>query len=317
MNIDTPARIPGSLLLTGEEAFKNRCTAALGAGLPAAATGLAAALSLTGVIHPGLPDLVIVAAMYTITGLGVTVGMHRLFSHKSFEAGPWTQGVLAVLGIMALQGSVASWVACHRRHHRYSDTNGDPHSPIEHHRGKLGAMSALYYIHCSRLFMAEDTSIPVYAPDMQNSAMIRKIDRLSLLWIFLTLALPAMASWLWEGGVAGALSGLLWGGLVRIFLGQHIGSCVNSVCHMFGKSPFNTGDQSKNNFWVGIAAFGEGWHNNHHAFPTSARQGLLWWQLDLSYFVITILKTLGLAWNVRVPTSENISKKAALVPAAV
>lgn len=157
--------------------------------------------------------------------------------------------------------------------------------------------------------MAEDTCVSVYASDMRRNPVVQRVDHLALVWIFLTLALPAAAGFLLEGGLMGAFSGLLWGGLVRIFVGQHIGSCVNSICHMFGPKHFETTDESRNNVWIGIAAFGEGWHNNHHAFPCSAKQGLLWWQLDLSYCLIVVMKFLGLASNVKVPTAEMMEQR--------
>jgi stearoyl-CoA desaturase (delta-9 desaturase) len=306
--MSTP-EIPGSLRLTGKQAAKNRCTAAFALGVPAAATVAAIVLLCLGIIHFTAKDLVISAAMYSITGLGVTVGMHRLFSHRSFEAGSAVQAVLAACGIMALQGNVTGWVATHRRHHRFSDEQGDPHSPIEHHKGKLGALRALFFVHVSRLFMAEDTCTAVYASDLRRNRVIQQMDRLALLWIFLTLAIPAAAGWCLEGGIRGVLSGLLWGGLVRIFVGQNVGSAVNSVCHMFGKTHFKTTDVSKNNLWVALAAFGEGWHNNHHAFPCSAKQGLFRWQLDPSYALIALLEYSGLVWNVKVPTAEMVAKR--------
>jgi stearoyl-CoA desaturase (delta-9 desaturase) len=305
MNIE----VPGSLQLTGSEALKNRLTAGLGVGIPTVATIAALFLLHFGIIHFTWVDFAISAFMYTLTGLGVTVGLHRLFGHRSFETGPRMQALFAITGIMALQGNVTGWVACHRRHHRYSDQPGDPHSPVKIHGGTLGAIRALFFVHVSRLFLAEDTAVEVYASDMCKNATIQRVDRLALVWIFLTLAIPAMAGWIFSGGISGALTAMLWGGPVRIFFGQHVGSCVNSLCHMFGQVDYDTGDASKNNAWIGIAAFGEGWHNNHHAFPASARQGLRWWQLDLSYVVIRTLAALGLAWNVKLPTAEQMARR--------
>jgi stearoyl-CoA desaturase (delta-9 desaturase) len=306
---------PGSIQLTGRAARLNQLIAALAVGIPVLATVVAILLLGLGRIHFTRIDFLIFAFMHTATGIGVTVGMHRMFTHHSFEAHPKVQAVLGVLGIMALQGDVKGWVATHRRHHRYSDQRGDPHSPVPHHHGKLGALRALVFVHFSRLFLAEDTLASVYAPDLCKDALVNKVDRLAPLWIFLTLAIPTAAGWLLEGGAGGAFSGLLWGGLVRIFIGQNVGSCVNSICHMFGKVHFKTTDTSKNNLWVGVAALGEGWHNNHHAFPSSARQGLLWWQLDVSYGVIFVLECLGLAWDVKVPTREMIARRRLEEPA--
>lgn len=301
--------VQGSLALDGKAAFRNRCVSGLGVGGPFVATVLGIVLLCLGVIKITWADVAIFMTMYTITGLGVTVGLHRLFAHRSFEATRFTQGVLAVLGIMAIQGNVTGWVATHRRHHRFSDQHGDPHSPKERRSGFIGTIQALFYVHFGRLFLAEDTSIAIYAADLAANPMIQKIDRLALLWVFITLALPAAAGYWFVGGMAGAFSGFLWGGLVRIFIGQNVGSCVNSVCHMFGQTLFKTADLSKNNVWIGVAAFGEGWHNNHHAFPASAKQGLLWWQLDMSYWLISTLKFLGLAWSVKVPHPELIERK--------
>jgi stearoyl-CoA desaturase (delta-9 desaturase) len=301
--------IPGSVQLTGTAAFKNRLIASLAIGIPTLSALVGLGGVCTGHLHPTWSDLGISAFMYTITGLGVTVGMHRLFTHRSFEATKATQTALGILGIMALQGDIKGWVATHRRHHRYSDEYGDPHSPKGRHQGQAGAWSAVFFTHFSRLFLAEDTLPSVYAPDLCRNPLVQKIDRWAPLWIALTLAVPALLGFLLEGSARGAWSGLFWGGPVRIFVGQNIASCVNSLCHMFGQTPFKTTDESKNNLFVGIMAFGEGWHNNHHAFPNSAKQGLFRGQLDLSYALIAALEKLGLAWEVKVPTHAMIEKK--------
>jgi stearoyl-CoA desaturase (Delta-9 desaturase) len=252
----------------------------------------------------GWTDLGLLLGLYLLTALGITVGFHRLFVHRSFETYMWIKFIYAILGSMAIQGSLRQWVAMHRRHHQYSDTEHDPHSPQTAGRGILGLVKGFWHAHIGWFFLPDPPGIEHYVTDINKSPTLRLASSLFLLWVALSLVIPAVM-----GGVitltwAGVWTGLIWGGLVRLFLVHHITWSVNSACHLWGFSPYKSDDHSRNNIVFGILALGEGWHNTHHAFPTSARHGLSWWQIDMSYQVIRTLALLGLAWNVKLPTKE-------------
>jgi stearoyl-CoA desaturase (Delta-9 desaturase) len=251
-------------------------------------------------------ELGLLLGMYLLTGLGITVGFHRLFAHRSLQTGRVLRFALAALGSMAAQGPLLRWVALHRRHHQHSDRPGDPHSPHDHGRGLLGLLRGLWHAHLGWVFQPDPPNLARYAEDLRRDGVARLASALFLGWVALGLLLPALLGGLLTGTWAGALLGLLWGGLARIFLVHHVTWSVNSVCHLWGRQPFPGRDQSRNNLLFGILALGEGWHNNHHAFPTSARHGLRWWQFDLSYYVIRALALLGLAWEVRVPARQLV-----------
>jgi stearoyl-CoA desaturase (delta-9 desaturase) len=246
-------------------------------------------------------DLGLLLGMYALTGLGVTVGFHRLFTHHAFETSRAVQFVLAALGSMAVQGPLLKWVAQHRLHHRHSDRPDDPHSPHHQGRGLLGLLRGFWHAHLGWAFRPDPPDLDRYVKDLRQSGLLRTLSTLFPLWVAVGLLAPAALGGLLTLSWAGALLGLLWGGLARIFLVHHVTWSINSVCHLWGGRPFQTADHSRNNFLFGVLALGEGWHNNHHAFPTSARHGLRWWQLDASYGVIRALALLGLAWNVRLP----------------
>jgi stearoyl-CoA desaturase (delta-9 desaturase) len=256
-------------------------------------------------------ELGLLLGMYLLTGLGITVGFHRLFTHRSLQAGRVVRFVLAALGSMAAQGPLLRWVALHRRHHQHSDRPGDPHSPHHHGHGLVGLLRGLWHAHLGWVFQPEPPDLPHYTQDLVRDGVARVASALFLAWVALGLLLPALLGGLLTGTWAGALLGLLWGGLARIFLVHHVTWSVNSVCHLWGGRPFPGQDQSRNNLLFGILALGEGWHNNHHAFPTSARHGLRWWQLDVSYYAIRALALLGLAWNVRLPSKQALAAPAA------
>lgn len=249
-----------------------------------------------------LTDLGLLLAFYALSGLGITVGFHRLFVHRSFETNIVVKFVLAVLGSMALQGQLFRWVAQHRRHHQHADTAGDPHSPHRHDGGVIGVLRGLWHAHIGWFFDADPPGGERYVADLSRSRALRAASALFPAWVALGLLIPAALGGLISGSWAGAAAGLFWGGLVRIFLVHHITWSVNSACHLWGRRPYRTGDESRNNALFGILAWGEGWHNTHHAFPTSARHGLSWWQIDVSYWVIWVLARLGLAWNVKLPS---------------
>jgi len=251
-------------------------------------------------------ELTLFLGMYVVTVLGITVGFHRLFTHHSFETNRIVQFALAVLGSMAVQGSLFQWVAYHRRHHQHSDRHDDPHSPHHYGAGLWGVLRGLWYAHIGWFFTPKPPNLYCYVKDLRQSALLRSLSVLFPVWILVGCLIPTLAGWLLVGGWGGAFLGFLWGGLVRIFFVHHVTWSVNSICHLWGRQPFPGLDQSRNNLLVGVLAFGEGWHNNHHAFPTSARHGLRWWQIDVSYWVIRTLALFGLAWNVKVPRGSTV-----------
>lgn len=251
-------------------------------------------------------ELGLFGGMYMATAVGITVGFHRLFTHRSFETNPVIKFILAVLGSMAVEGPLLKWVACHRRHHQHSDKEDDPHSPHAYGNTFTGMLKGLWHAHVGWLFDGDRFALSRYAKDLRQSALLRTVSMLFPLWVVCSLLIPTIIGMILLGGWKGALLGFIWGGLVRIFFVHHVTWSVNSVCHLWGKRPYDSGDQSRNNFIFGVLALGEGWHNNHHAFPTSARHGLRWWQIDISYYFIKMLALFGLAWNIK--TAEPDAK---------
>jgi stearoyl-CoA desaturase (delta-9 desaturase) len=255
-------------------------------------------------------DLTLLLAMYVLTVLGVTVGYHRLFTHRAFETNTVVQFVLAVLGSMAVQGPLLQWVALHRRHHQHSDHEEDPHSPHQHGSGVRGVIRGLWHAHLGWMFAPKPTDLQRYVKDLSHSRLLRAVSALFPLWVAVGLLIPACLGWLLTGTPSGAWTGFIWGGLVRILFVHHVTWSVNSVCHVWGRQPFQSDDQSRNNLLFGIFGLGEGWHNTHHAFPTSARHGLRWWQIDVSYWVIRAMEVIGLAWNVKLPSRSAVARAA-------
>jgi stearoyl-CoA desaturase (delta-9 desaturase) len=245
-------------------------------------------------------DIAVFTIVYLITGLGVTVGFHRLFTHRSFATTPWMRGVFAAMGSMAIEGPVISWVADHRKHHAFADQPGDPHSPhVDHGVGWRGALRGLMHAHMGWLFIhTQRGARQRYAPDLVADPVVSWVDRTFVLWVLSGLGVAFGLGWLIGGTLTAALTGLLWGGAVRILVLHHVTYSINSLCHFFGRKRFDTGDESRNLAWLSFLSLGEAWHNNHHAFPTSAAHGLRWWELDLSSAVIRGLERVGLAWDV-------------------
>ena len=265
--------------------------------LPFAAFAAAIVLLWNSLV--GWTDLAILAPMYLVTALGVTVGYHRLFTHRAFDAPRPVRYGLAVLGSMAVQGPILDWVADHRKHHAFTDEDGDPHSPHGHGGGLGGALRGLLYAHMGWLLETQGTATKRrYARDLLEDPGIRAISRTFPLLVLLGLLIPFGLGFALTGTLAGALTGLLWGGLVRIFLVHHVTWSINSICHFFGTRRYETDDMSTNVFWLALPSLGESWHHNHHAFPRSARHGLRRWELDPSGLVIGGLEKLGLARNV-------------------
>jgi stearoyl-CoA desaturase (Delta-9 desaturase) len=258
-------------------------------------------------------DLAVMLIMYVLTGYGVTLGFHRLLTHRSFQTHKPVEYGLAIVGSMAVQGPVISWVADHRKHHAHTDVDGDPHSPHGHGGGFRGAVAGLWYAHMGWLFdragQAEHTR---YARDLHEDGGMRFIHRAFLLWVLVGLALPFGLGYLIDGTLAGALTGALWGGAVRIFALHHLTWSINSVCHFFGTRRFAIEDQSTNVFWLAPFTFGEAWHHNHHAFPRSAFHGLRRWEIDPTAWAIRVMKALRLAWNVVEISPERQRQKMAV-----
>lgn len=259
--------------------------------------------------------LTLFVAMYLLTGFGITIGYHRFFTHAGFKSGPVIVYTLGILGSMAVEGNLIWWVATHRRHHRYSDQEMDPHSPHAGRKpGILGAIRALLHAHMGWFFNADSTRTDQqrYAPDLLADPRIVAIDRFFPFWVMLSLLIPAVIAGAVTRTWTGVLLGFLWGGLVRVFMVHHVTWSVNSICHFWGRRDHETGDESRNNFLMGVLGLGEGWHNNHHAFPTSARHGLKWWQIDPSWLVISMMGKLGLATSVKIaPPPSSADNKCA------
>jgi stearoyl-CoA desaturase (delta-9 desaturase) len=281
-----------------EHETRDRIFTGLVTGVPLLALGFAAWQSWQGLLRPA--DLIIFAVLYVLAGLGVTVGFHRLFTHRSFKAKPAVRGALAVLGSIAIEGPVISWVADHRKHHAFSDRPGDPHSPhVDHGGGLRGELRGFVHAHIGWLFVHDQRGARSrYAPDLLRDPVVSFVDRTFVLWAVGGLALPFVVGAAIGGSVAAGLTALLWGGLVRLFVLHHLTYSINSICHVFGRRRFATADESRNVFWLAMPTFGEAWHNNHHAFPTSARHGLRRWEIDPSALVIRGLEATGLAWDV-------------------
>ena len=254
-------------------------------------------------------DVVLVFVMWTITALGITVGYHRYFTHGSFKANRTVKIVLAVMGSMALEGSLDQWVADHRKHHKFSDDIGDPHSPWRFGTSRRAVAKGLYYAHVGWLFDEDNTPIAKYAPDIAADPDLRRISRYFPVTVASTLLLPALLGGLLTWSWLGALTALFWAGLVRVALVHHVTWSINSICHVFGTRPFKSRDLSSNVAWLAIPSFGESWHNLHHVDPTSARHGVLKGQVDLSAEVIRGLEKVGLAHDVRWPKPERIAAR--------
>jgi len=245
-------------------------------------------------------DLIIAAAMYLLTAIGITVGFHRLLTHRSFQTSKPIEYTFAVLGSMAVQGPVISWVADHRKHHAHTDEEGDPHSPhVSPDGGVQSVFAGLWHAHTGWLMSSQGRADwKKYAPDLYEDKGMRYINRHFGFLVYMTLAIPALAGFLVSGTLVGAATGLLWGGFVRIFFVHHITWSVNSVCHFLGTRRFDTDDHSTNVFWLALPSLGESWHHNHHAFPRSAVHGLRRWEPDPSALIISTMEKLGLARNV-------------------
>jgi stearoyl-CoA desaturase (delta-9 desaturase) len=279
--------------------------------VPFLATLVAIVLLWNDLIGPA--DLAIATAMYLLTAIGITIGFHRLLTHRSFQTPKWLEYTFAVLGSMAVQGPVISWVADHRKHHAHTDAEGDPHSPhVGYDGGVRGVMAGLWHAHSGWLMSSQGRADwKRYAPDLYEDAGMRTIARNFVPLVLASLVTPALLGYVATGTLAGAATGFLWGGLVRIFFVHHVTWSVNSVCHFFGTRRFDTDDRSTNVFWLAIPSLGESWHHNHHAFPRSAVHGLRRWEIDPSALIIGALERVGLARKVvRISASRQAERAA-------
>lgn len=257
------------------------------------------------VLHPR--DVVLAFALYAVTGHGVTVGFHRMFTHRSFTPTRPLKIALGIAGSMAVEGSIVSWVANHRRHHMFSDRDGDPHSPHQYGSGVAAQLKGFAHAHVGWLFRADDSPPERFAPDLLRDRDVAVLSRLFPLLALVSLAIPFVAGWGMSGTVYGGLSALLWAGLVRMAVLHHVTWSVNSVCHMFGRRPHAAKDLSRNFAPLAVLSMGESWHNFHHAFPSSARHGAGRGQLDSSAAVIRVFERLGWASKVRWPSEERLA----------
>jgi stearoyl-CoA desaturase (Delta-9 desaturase) len=304
------ARVPEPGADPGGHGLAHQVTNVVAIVLPLAAFVLAL-IMLWGRLVEWI-DVVILAVAYSATCLGITVGFHRLLTHRSFETYPAVRYALAVLGTLAVEGSVIKWVADHRKHHDLADEDGDPHSPHGTGSGVFGAVAGLWHAHIGWLFNSVgQADRRRYAPDLMKDRGMRRIDAAEKPLILASLAIPFLLGFLVKGTVTGALLTLMWGGLVRVFLLHHATFSINSICHFFGRRRFATADRSTNVAWLSLATLGESWHNNHHAFPTSAFHGLRRRELDLGGLFIRALERGGLAWRVVRISPERQRQKAA------
>ena len=257
-------------------------------------------------------DVAVFVIMYVLTAGGVTVGFHRYLTHRSFKTSKPVRAILAVLGTMAIEGPVISWVADHRKHHAFSDKEGDPHSPhVGHEGGWRGALSGLVHAHVGWLFIHTQRGARArYAPDLLKDPVVSFVDRTFLVWALGGLAAAFVLGYAIGGTLTAALTGLLWGGGVRMLVVHHVTYSINSLCHFFGRRRFETDDESRNLLWLTPLSLGESWHNNHHAFPTSASHGMNRWAVDPSWLVIRGMEALGLAWDVVRVDPERMARKA-------
>ncbi len=279
--------------------------------------GILAVIATLWGVAVGPIDLILFGLFYLIPGLGITVGFHRYFTHRSFETSRPVKALLAVLGSMTSQGPVCQWVSDHRKHHAHSDVEGDPHSPhVGSGSGLMGIVRGFWHSHVGWLFRTKGLVVRTkYGRDLLEDAIIRNVDRLYFVWVSLGFVVPFAVGYLLDG-FRGGVEATIWGGLVRIAVFQHITWSVNSICHMFGHRDFDVRDESRNNWVLALPSLGEAWHNNHHAFPSSAVHGLGKRQFDVSALVIRGLERVGLVWDVKVPDLTSQARRKAAADAA-
>ncbi|QBJ98120.1 acyl-CoA desaturase [Rhodococcus sp. ABRD24] len=293
--------------LNPQSARAKRIVAAVTIGIPGVGFVVACYLVLTG-RATGL-DYILFAVFYAIQMFGITIGFHRYAAHKSFKTSRTFEGILMIAGSMAMEGPLLFWVITHRRHHRFADELGDPHSPNLSGSGLGGKLRGLWYAHIPWMFSTQESRVDVFAPDILRDRRLFFYNRTYFLWALIGLVLPALAGLLIGGTWSAAFSGFIFGGLARVFLANQAAWCVGSVSHMIGSRPFVTKDDSANNWPVAIATFGEGLQNNHHAFPGAYKHGMRWWEPDLSGRVLTVLGKMRIVWDLRMPDRNAINDR--------
>jgi stearoyl-CoA desaturase (delta-9 desaturase) len=302
----TGARFPS---LGAPPSVKRKLANLVGTLLPL--IGLAVAVALLWDRMVGYRELTIMIVGYLVAGLGITVGYHRLFTHRSFQTFPAVRYAFAICGQFAVQGNVVSWAANHRKHHQFSDRSGDPHSPhAGRGKGFTEGLKGLWHAHTGWLFDSDAVADRGrYTPDLIDDRGLRIIAALFGPMVILSLLIPGLVGWAWIGGWYGFIAGTVWGGLVRILLLHHVTWSINSICHYWGRQRFTVRDESRNVWWLSWLSFGESWHNNHHAFPSSAFHGLHRHELDPGGWLIRALECCGLAWQiVRIPPERQSTK---------
>jgi stearoyl-CoA desaturase (delta-9 desaturase) len=294
--------------LSGDrQTTKERVTIALFIAVPFVA--LVAAIPIAWGWGLSWRDIVIGVVMYAISGHGVTIGFHRLFTHKSFKARKALRAALAIAGSLAVEGPVIRWVADHRRHHRFSDRDGDPHSPWRYGDTVPALLKGMFYAHMMWMLDPEQTNQRQYTPDLLADRAIVRISRAFPLLVLASLLVPALVGGLWSWSWQGAVTAFFWGTLVRIGLLHHVTWSINSICHAIGDRPFRSRDRSGNVWWLAVLSMGESWHNLHHADPTCARHGVLRGQIDSSARMIWLFEKLGWARDVRWPTARRVASR--------
>lgn len=268
-------------------------------------------LGLVCGLWPTLLDCILAIVFYAISAGGVTIGLHRYFTHGSFKAKRPLKLALGIAGSFAVQGPITRWVADHRKHHKFSDKEDDPHSPYRYGQGFWAMTRGFVWSHLWWLFDREQTSLKQFAPDLVEDPDVRQIDRWFPVWTVLTFALPALIGGLVTLSWVGALSAFIWAGVVRVAVVHHVTWSINSICHIWGKRPFKSRDDSRNVWWLSVFSLGESWHNLHHADQTCARHGVDRWQVDISARLIALFEHFGWAHDVRWPTKERLNAKRA------
>jgi stearoyl-CoA desaturase (Delta-9 desaturase) len=293
--------------LNPQTARAKRVVALVTVGIPAIGFAIALYMMVTGRVTA--LDYTLFAVFYAIQTFGVSIGLHRYLAHRSFKTSRLFEGVLMIAGSMALEGPVLFWVSTHRRHHRFSDEEGDPHSPNLSGPGLMGKLKGLWYAHIPWMFSDQESRATVFAPDVVRDRRLYYYNRTYPLWAVASLMLPALLGFAIGGGLPAAFSGFIFGGLARVFLANQAAWCVGSLSHMIGSRPFVTKDDSANNWPVAILTFGEGLQNNHHAFPGAYRHAMRWWEPDLSGWVIAVLAKAGIVWDLKMPDRNKINSK--------
>jgi stearoyl-CoA desaturase (delta-9 desaturase) len=314
VNVPTDPESPGSTDAVDVKTVWQQIALALFIAIPFAALVLAVPVLWGWGL--GWHEVVIGTAMYVITGHGVTIGFHRFFTHRAFRAKRWVQVALAIAGSMAIQGPVVRWVADHRKHHRFSDHDGDPHSPWQYGRNVTALARGFWHSHLGWLFDMQ-TSQQKFAADLCKDPVISGISRTFPLWVTVSMLIPPLLGGLWGRSWQSAFWAFFWASLVRVALLHHVTFSVNSICHITGRRQFRTEDESRNVWWLAVPSMGEAWHNFHHAAPSSARHGVGRGQLDTSAMIIRVMEHLRWVQKVRWPDAGFVAKRQVTVLTAV